>query len=465
MRAVIVGRGCGRGLKILERRLVLLARLLRVLRLEPVGLLEPLEAAVQRLGRRGFGRLFRRVRCLRLVAYGQKPAAGRNRRISARKPRLPTVVTCPSPCLVKCYCSALTQLRRLSSWLAVAGLLVACPRPAEPSLGQSPTAPDRFQQWLAAIDAHKPGDPGKIAVDVSTWTGPELEAVVAEAKRHARTLAKTESERANQILLRGAALHADIGRLIPEDTVRRSPTQKTAYIVRDGRWLGVRYISMHWQLGRSLLDGVDAGARGAPRRARLVPGDVGGLAADAPVRGGAGALRARAPDFSFGSGHSVCAAACCTSGSARRRFRRPPSRSPSRTARLRRSARRAASSCRAERFFRDSLVHRPGPSRGARAPRARARRPRAARRGVGRAAPRDCGRRERCSFCISRELFLGRAEEALGHDEAARAAFERASALYPNAQSPRLALSQIARRAGNRAAAQRELQAHCGAAR
>ena len=89
-----------------------------------------------------------------------------------------------------------------------------------------------------------------------TWTGPELEAVVAEAKRHARTLAKTDAEKANQILLRGAALHADIGRLIPEDPVRRSTTQKTAYIVSDGRWLGVRYISMHWQLGRSLLDSV-----------------------------------------------------------------------------------------------------------------------------------------------------------------------------------------------------------------
>ena len=82
----------------------------------------------------------------------------------------------------------------------------------------------------------------------------ELEAVVADAKRYARTLAKTDPERANQILLRGAALHADIGRLIPEDTVRRSPNQPTAYIVNDGRWLGVRYVSMHWQLGRSLLD-------------------------------------------------------------------------------------------------------------------------------------------------------------------------------------------------------------------
>ena len=93
------------------------------------------------------------------------------------------------------------------------------------------------------------------AVEVLTWTGAELEAVVAEAKRHARLLAKTHLVRANEILLRGAALHGDIGRLIPEDTVRKTPTQKSAYVVRDGRWLGIRYISLHWQLGRSLLYG------------------------------------------------------------------------------------------------------------------------------------------------------------------------------------------------------------------
>ncbi len=121
---------------------------------------------------------------------------------------------------------------------------------------------------------------------MSTWTGQELEAVVMEARRYARTLAKTDSERANQILLRGAALHADIGRLIPEDTVRRSPNQKTAYIVSDGRWVGVRYVSMHWQLGRSLLDSVVPSPRGASRCPRVVPGDVGRFAPDAPIRGG-----------------------------------------------------------------------------------------------------------------------------------------------------------------------------------
>jgi tetratricopeptide (TPR) repeat protein len=113
---------------------------------------------------------------------------------------------------------------------------------------------------------------------------------------------------------------------------------------------------------------------------------------------------------------------------------------------------------RAERFFRDSLVHRPDHLE--------------ARVRHGRVLD-HLGRHEEASNELRRaiadgaaeqllylaHLFLGRAEEARGRDAAARASFERASALYPNAQSPRLALSQIARRAGNRAAAQRELQA------
>jgi tetratricopeptide (TPR) repeat protein len=46
--------------------------------------------------------------------------------------------------------------------------------------------------------------------------------------------------------------------------------------------------------------------------------------------------------------------------------------------------------------------------------------------------------------------FLGAEEEALGNREAAQAAYERAAALFPHAQSPLLALSQLARRYGDR---------------
>jgi tetratricopeptide (TPR) repeat protein len=54
-------------------------------------------------------------------------------------------------------------------------------------------------------------------------------------------------------------------------------------------------------------------------------------------------------------------------------------------------------------------------------------------------------------------LFLGRSYEALRKYDEARSSLDRAAALYPNAQTPRLALSHIERRTGNRAAAQRQL--------
>jgi predicted Zn-dependent protease len=49
------------------------------------------------------------------------------------------------------------------------------------------------------------------------------------------------------------------------------------------------------------------------------------------------------------------------------------------------------------------------------------------------------------------QLFLGRAEEATGNPAAARAAYERAAAVFAQAQSPRLALALLARRLGDRA--------------
>lgn len=351
----------------------------------------------------------------------------------------------------------MTQLRRLSSWLAVAGLLVACPRLAQPSLGQTPPAPDRYQQWLAAIDAHQPGDPGRIAVDVSTWTWQELEAVVAEAKRHARASAKTDSARSNQILLRGAALHADIGRLIPHDPVRRSPNQKSAYMIRDGRWTGVRYISLHWQIGRSLLDSVapepaahqDVRAWYVETSESLLRMRQSAAAAEHLTR--ARQLFPSDPAILFGSGvlHELFASTALQAAA-------ESVTESNRSAAAVSSAR--SELVRAERFFRDSLVHRPDHLE--------------ARVRHGRVLD-QLGRHEEASAELRRaiadgasdwllylaQLFLGRAEEARGDDEAARAAFARASSLYPNAQSPRLALSQIARRAGNRSAAQRELQA------
>lgn len=60
------------------------------------------------------------------------------------------------------------------------------------------------------------------------------------------------------------------------------------------------------------------------------------------------------------------------------------------------------------------------------------------------------------------ELFLGAEEQGAGRVEAARAAYERASVLYPNAQAPRLALGQLAWHAGDRAGANAAFAALAG---
>ena len=60
------------------------------------------------------------------------------------------------------------------------------------------------------------------------------------------------------------------------------------------------------------------------------------------------------------------------------------------------------------------------------------------------------------------ELFLGAEDQAQGHASEAAAAFQRARLLFPNAQSPYLALSQLAWQAADRTAAQTALQALAG---
>jgi tetratricopeptide (TPR) repeat protein len=54
-------------------------------------------------------------------------------------------------------------------------------------------------------------------------------------------------------------------------------------------------------------------------------------------------------------------------------------------------------------------------------------------------------------------LFLGREEEMLGRSESARGRFEQAAALFPRAQSPRLALSRLALERGDDEGARRAL--------
>jgi tetratricopeptide (TPR) repeat protein len=55
-------------------------------------------------------------------------------------------------------------------------------------------------------------------------------------------------------------------------------------------------------------------------------------------------------------------------------------------------------------------------------------------------------------------LMLGTSQEALGRYDDAQASYEKASTFYPSAQSPYLALTELARRRGDRTAALRSIQ-------
>ena len=66
--------------------------------------------------------------------------------------------------------------------------------------------------------------------------------------------------------------------------------------------------------------------------------------------------------------------------------------------------------------------------------------------------------RPRLLYDYFAQLFLGAASEAANRRDDARRAYERAAALAPEAQSPRLSLSQLAARAGDRRAAMRALE-------
>jgi len=320
---------------------------------------------------------------------------------------------------------------------------------------QEPT--DRLVHWLAAVEAHEPGNPGKVALDLAQWPGVELEEVIQEARRYARAFEKTRQDDANALLLRGAVLHADIARLIPDDFERRSPKQQQIFIVSDGREQGTRFVSIHWELGRSLLDAIapaPATHRGAltwyqetarellwlrslaeatvhlPKARRIFP-------ADPALLFMSGVLHER-----FSSASLQAAAQSVLT--------------ENRGSTALNSAR--AELTRAERFFRETLAlephHLEARIRHGRVLGELGRHSQSA--DVLRAAIEEGATG---AFLYLAELFLGSQEDAMGNHAGARACFERAASLYPRAQSPRLALSQLSRRTGDRPGAQRELQA------
>jgi len=347
---------------------------------------------------------------------------------------------------------------------------------------QPTTAPwlVRLSSWLEAVNEHRPGtlDMAARLTGFSSEgdlyeTRTDFLALVAICKRELGRSAKpapvvyrdtpipfadlrqvlglTDGEAAkgtaNRILLRAAILHADVAMLvIPLLSGWTGCSDRVSLLVRDGNRVGAGCIGFHWTHGRMLLDAVrpDPGAEQIVRlwyHATITYLLETGNFANADLQIGHGRLLFPSdPDILFEHGYyhegfasPLIQTAALESGADARGakihldeaddlYRRAVKENPQ---------------------FVEARVHH-GHVLGLLG------RHRDAAEALRVAAASAMGPQLR----YYAELFLGHAEESLGNRVAARDHYRQASALYPQAQSPLLALALFARQFGDLAGAQ-----------
>ena len=363
----------------------------------------------------------------------------------------------------------------------------------------------RLSTWVHATDVHQPGVTDEAVRIVSGWTNLEIKELwydTAALIRFARCqLCKTiaykgkngrpipspysrfdlielrkiadvliERKRdVNDLLKRGAILHADVAMLLPPDDkgdrdVKAAPLQRVVVKGADGQPVALVGGLMHWETGRPLLDSVGTTNDKKPDparddtvrlwyRATLAYLQATALHDPAHFEHGL-ALFPDDPDIQFQNGCFHETLASPRIQELRRSAEIPDHlifdvESPHGELEI------------AERMFRRALELSAG---AAYAPAAETR----LRLGrvlglLGRHADaagelRQLADVEDETIAYYAALFLGAEEEALGRMDEAREAYDRAARLEPAAQAPRLALSQLARRQGDRVAALKALQ-------
>jgi hypothetical protein len=374
---------------------------------------------------------------------------------------------------------------------AALGVVLSCARPLR---GQAPPSTagnqDRLASqaaaspwltlltsWLEAVNGHRPGAFDVPARLVGLWSEADLQSVRTDflalaaictrertrpgppdrsiAYRDAtfslqelqQLLGLTSGEAArgdaNRILTRAAVFHADVAiYVVPITPGRIGCSSLQSILVKDGNPAGRGCIGIHWDQGRSLLDAVrpDPGKDPAVRRwyratttymlelkqyatarpqldhARLLfPDDPGML-----FEGGLYAEAVASPSLrsvAYASGSDERSAASLLR-EAEWMFRRAI------------EADGGFVEARVHHGFVLSALGRDGEAAGE----------------LRLAAAQAQGAQLR----YYAELFLGRAEQSLGNRDAAGDRYTRAAGLYPAAQSPRLALSLLARQYGDR---------------
>ncbi len=347
----------------------------------------------------------------------------------------------------------------------------------------------RLLGWLEAVQIHTPGCGDAPAIDVAQWPPLDLVALLRDVRELATFLNRAYDERqehggraerdqlvfvaydrrftldelqrdfyggremrANEVLHRGAILHADIGMFVPGN-LGRFP------LVEDGGRRGWRSGSSHWEAGRQVLDSIspaasaDAGALLWYRAVSAYLFRAGNLAELMTHLNRGRQVFPQSPDLLFDSAclHQELSSPSVQASVQQLRADDVSVGVDSRRAELQR----------AERFFREALMRAPDDADG--------------RIRFGHTLG-ELGRHSEAAVELRRaieatadrqrlylaELFLGREEEALGRHAEAKRSYERAGNLYPNAQSPRLAVSRLARQVGDRASAQQALRGLIG---
>jgi tetratricopeptide (TPR) repeat protein len=275
---------------------------------------------------------------------------------------------------------------------------------------------------------------------------------------------------ANYVPRRAALLHADVAMLQPHARVEpfSGPSPNTRWLgpqtwrvdISDGRSLDVGLSAVHWDIARLALDQVrPRGAdRPAPERDAMVRAWYRATSAwmqfhedhDTQHLDRGRGIFPDDPDLQFLSGCQRESYASPAIQAAARSVVLPPGLTigvESERSELRQ----------AEAFFRRALALRPGMGEAhLRLGRVLAL--------VGRHAEAAAELHQALTLVEDKdlryygELFAGAEEAALGRFDAAHAAYDRASTLFPLAQSPYLAISELAHRRGDRAGAAAAVQ-------
>jgi hypothetical protein len=366
---------------------------------------------------------------------------------------------------------------------------------ALPSLALAPPPDpriDRVERWLNAVTEHQPGEADHAVAEVGSWSSPEMRmlwidvSTLVQLMRNPKATSfsiKSQGPRPTQIrytpnqlnrlravagkalllgdrnvvLRRGALLHTDTAienpsRLEPFEGKPAVGPSRIRVNITDGRSIDVGNVAVHWELARMLLDYVESPDTGRPSPAR-----------DDMVRAWYRATIAwmelredheidhvdRAFALFPDDPHVLFLTACL-----HETFAAPFIQSAVRSAVLPAGWSFGLGSDRnelrkAEGLFRRALAARPMFAE------AHLRLGRVLTQ-LGQPATAAAELREAIAttddalLLYYGHLFLGAAEAALARVDDARAAYERAAALYPAAQSPLLALSELARRQGDR---------------